>query len=125
VWGAILLALAYFGPNKLAFEGIRGLDEASFAQALTYSLVDAAMEMLLFVILSCSMYTFLGVRAIPAFAMYVKAANMVKPFAAVCALVPILSVSFFLEHTGVDATFRFAWLRDCACTNATEPCCKL
>jgi hypothetical protein len=35
LWGAALLALAYYGPNKMAFDGIRDLDDARFAQALS------------------------------------------------------------------------------------------
>jgi hypothetical protein len=117
VWGAALLALGYYGPNQQAFDGIRDLDDAGFAQALTYSLVDAGVEALLFAVLAFYLYSSLGVRAIPTFATYIKTAKLRAPFAAVCAIVPLMSLSFFLEHHSVDASFRFAWLRGGA--NAT------
>jgi hypothetical protein len=75
------------------------------------------VEALLFAVLAFYLYSSLGVRTIPTFATYVKAAKMAVPFAAVCATVPILSLAFFIEHHGVDPSFQFAWLRGGA--NAT------
>ena len=112
LWGAALIALGYFGPNKLVFDGIRDLDDAGFARAIISSLADAGVEALLFVSLASYLYITLGVRAIPSFATYIKAAKMTVPFTAVCVLTPVVSLYFFMEHHGVDATFRFAWLRE-------------
>jgi hypothetical protein len=111
VWGAALLALGYYGPNKMSFDGIRDLDDTSFAQALTYSLADAGVEAVLFAALAFYLYSSLDVRAIPTFATYIKAAKLTVPFAGVCGVVPLVSLSFFLEHNGVDPSFQFAWVR--------------
>jgi hypothetical protein len=117
VWGAALLTIGYYGPNKMAFDGIRDLDDAGFAQVIAYSLADAAVEAVLFAFLAGYRYYSLGVRAVPTFATYVKASKMAVPLAGVCACVPIISLYFFCDHNGVDASFRFAWLRGGA--NAT------
>jgi hypothetical protein len=101
----------------MSFDGIRDLDDAGFAQALTYSLADAGVEAVLFAVLAFYLYSSLGVRAVPTFATYIKAAKLAVPFAAVCAVVPLMSLAFFLEHSGVDVSFRFTWLRGSA--NAT------
>jgi hypothetical protein len=112
-------ATEYCGPNKLAFEGIRGLDDAAFKQALTYSLVDAGVQLGLFVPLASYLYSALGVRVVPMFATYVRAADMHLAYAAICAFVPLACIGFFLEHNGIDTSLRFAWLHGGA--NATVP----
>jgi hypothetical protein len=111
MWGAALLFIGYNGPNRMAFDGMRDLDDESFAQAMKYSLVDAGVEGLMFAVLASYLYSSLGVRAVPTFATYVKTAKMVVPFAAICSMVPAMALGFFLEHMGFDASFRFAWLR--------------
>jgi hypothetical protein len=105
----------------MVFDGIRQLDDAGFAQALTYSLADAGVEALLFAILAGYLYSSLGVRIVPTYAIYVKVAKMAVPFAAVCVFVAVLSLSFFIEPHGVDASFRFAWVRGGPNVNATGP----
>jgi len=117
LWGAALLSIAYYGPNKMAFDGIRDLDDAGFAQALSYSLADAGVEAMLSVILGGFLYSSLGVRAVPTFVMYVKAAKMAVPFACICVFAPVFSLSFFLEHFGVGA--GFAWVRGADGANST------
>jgi hypothetical protein len=111
LWGAGLLALGYFGPNKMALDGIRDLDDTSLVHALTYSLADAGAEALLFAFLAGYLYSIMGVRAVTTFATYVKATKMAVPFASICAFVPVISNNFFVEHNGVDPSLRFAWLR--------------
>jgi hypothetical protein len=54
------------------------------AHALTYSLTDAGIEALLFAVLAGYLYYSMGVRVVPTFATYVKAAHMSVPMAAVC-----------------------------------------
>jgi hypothetical protein len=56
-------------------------------------------------------YSSLDLCTLPTFATYVKAAKMAVPLAAACILIPVISLAFFIEHMGVDASFRFAWLR--------------
>jgi hypothetical protein len=119
IWGASLLAFGYYGTNKMAFDGIRALDDAAFLQAMTYSLADAGLVTLVFAAVASYLYLFLGVRAIPTLAMYVKVAKMAAPFAATCVFVPIISLTFFLEHNGVDASLRFEWLKGGGNANAT------
>jgi hypothetical protein len=63
---------------------VRDLDDVSFAHALTYSLTDAGIEALLFAVLAGYLYYSMGVRVVPTFATYVKAAHMSVPMAAVC-----------------------------------------
>jgi hypothetical protein len=111
LWGAALLTIGYFGPNKAAFDGVRDLTDASYVQTMIYSLADAGVEAFLFIVLALWLHFKVGVRVLPTLATYVKEAKMAMPLAGVCLAIPTPSLMFFVEHAGVDPTFRFDWQR--------------
>ena len=51
IWASALLVIMYHGPNKRFFTSVRDLDDTGFQQAITFSLLDAAVELALFVLL--------------------------------------------------------------------------
>lgn len=110
LWVAILLPVLYYGPNRAYFTGIRDLDDAGFWQALSYSGLDAAVELGIFVLLVVFLRLNTGRYVFKTFLGYLELKSYLFAFAATCVLVPLLTLAFFLEHNGMDPTFDFAWL---------------
>jgi hypothetical protein len=111
-WAELIYAGLYYGANKNYIGGIRGeIYLAGFRKTIYFSTIDLGTQLVVSSLLLVFLKLHANVRALKVLQSYLEETNsgFVGAFAAEV-VVPILAMSFFLEHAGMDASFTFKWL---------------
>jgi hypothetical protein len=123
-WSMVMLPFLYYGHNKLWFYVIRDMDDAAFWKAFQFSMLDAGLELLSFVILGVFISLTTGLKLLPVGLAYVRNRELHVTILMGSISLPLLAFSFFVVHYGVDPTFQFDYDSESAplaFANATRP----
>jgi hypothetical protein len=103
----VMLPLLYFGRNKPWLYVIQDMDNAAFWKAFKFSMLDAGLELLSFVILGVFISLHTGLKLLPVGLAYVRNRELHAAVLMGSIAIPILAFTFFVVHNGVDRTFQF------------------
>ena len=120
----VMLPLLYFGRNKPWLYVIQDMDNAAFWKAFKFSMLDAGLELLSFVILGVFISLHTGLKLLPVGLAYVRNRELHVTILMGSISLPLLAFSFFVVHYGVDPTFQFDYDSESAplaFANATRP----
>ena len=107
LWSMVMLPFLYFGRNKSWFYVIQDMDDATFWKAFKFSMLDAGLELLSFVILGVliSLHTDLKLLSVGLACVRNRELHVTVLMGSLA--LSLLAFAFFVVHYGVDPTFQF------------------
>jgi hypothetical protein len=123
-WSMFMLPLLYFGRNKAWFYVIRDMDDEGFWKGFKFSVLDAGLELLSFVVLGVFISLHTDLKLLPVGLAYVRNRELHVAILMGSIGIPIVAFAFFIVHYGVDPTFQFDYDGEGApltFNNATRP----
>eukprot|EP00947_MAST-08B_sp_MAST-8B-sp1_P006647 g6647.t1 len=108
-WATVMMAAAYYGPNKDLFTYFHGKSHNEFIQAIKYSLWDFAAELMTFVGVMVIIEYATGLHGFKTFWNYLDITKNGTFFLVVCLWVQQCAFFSFSVTGGSDPSWKFAW----------------
>ncbi|GMI17107.1 hypothetical protein TrLO_g13512 [Triparma laevis f. longispina] len=106
-WALILLPFIYLGPNKSFLYTIEDMDDDAFKQAMLFSGIDFAMELITFLVMLLIFHLHLKIHVLTMGIVNLNEKKFLLPLLALCFMVMFGGGCFLIKHFGMDPTFKF------------------